>query len=167
MQTTTKPSALSVVMKVLFTLFLIASVGLIFYQSSRIGAVSSGLSLRVTEKLNAMLASAGLGLQLSHLMVRKLGHLSEYMLLGFWAMLTLRVYTGRILAFIAWPLLFGLGLAVADEFLQQFVAGRTSAVTDVVIDFGGVLLGLFAALFLILLVTAIVRAFRGKKAGVA
>ena len=153
------PSVLSVVMKVLFTLFLAATVFFIFYQSSRIGEVSSGLSLRITERLNAFLLNAGIGLELSHTAVRKLGHLGEYILLGFWSMLTLRVYTGRVLAFVSWPLLFGLGLAVADEFLQQFIAGRTSAVTDVVIDFCGVLLGSLIALCLLLLVGGIARLF--------
>ena len=152
-----------IVMKILFTLFLFATIGMIFYQSSRIGEVSSGLSLRVTDKLNALLGNTGLGVQVSHYTVRKLAHLGEYILLGFWSMLTLRVYTGRVLAFISWPLLFGLGLAVADEFLQQFVPGRTSAVTDVAIDFAGVMLGIFFALFIILLVSAIVRSFRGKR----
>ncbi len=157
-----------VVMRLAFTLFLLFTIVFIFYQSSRMGAVSSGLSLRVTQKLNELLASAGAGFQLSHFQVRKLAHFGEYTMLGFWAMLTLRVYTGRVLAFISWPLLFGLGLAVADEFLQQYVGGRTSAVTDVVIDFGGVVLGILAALFLILLVTAIAQGFsRGKEDGPA
>ncbi|MDL2253992.1 VanZ family protein [Ruminococcaceae bacterium OttesenSCG-928-I18] len=159
METTKTPSALSVIMKILFTLLLAATVFFIFYQSSRIGEVSSGLSLRVTEKLNAWLYNAGLGVQLSHNTVRKLGHLGEYILLGFWTMLTLRVYTGRVIAFIAWPLLFGLGLAVADEFLQQYIPGRTSSVTDVVIDFCGVILGLSIALAILLLVTGIARLF--------
>ncbi len=155
-------------MKVLFTLFLLFTVVFIFYQSSRVGAVSSGLSQKVTEKLNALLADTGFSYQLSHYQVRKLAHLGEYILLGFWGMLTLRVYTGRVLAFISWPLLFGLGLAVADEFLQQYVAGRGSSVTDVVIDFCGVMLGIFAALFLILLVSAIAHGVsNGKRDGPA
>ena len=159
----TRNTAGGVVLRVLFTLLLLGTIGLIFYQSSRIGEVSSGLSLRVTDKLNAWLGGAGLGIQVSHFTVRKLAHLAEYILLGFWAMLTLRVYTGRVLAFLSWPLLFGLSLAVGDEFLQQYIPGRTSSVTDVAIDFAGVLVGVFVALLLIMLVSAVARAFSPKK----
>ena len=158
----TRQSAFSVVLKILFSLFLAGTVVFIFYQSSRIGEVSGALSLRVTDRLNAWLAGRGFGLQLTNLTVRKLGHLGEYILLGFWSMLTLRVYTGRVIAHISWPLLFCLGLAVADEFFQQFVPGRTSAVSDVVIDFCGVLLGLGCALMVLLLFWGLGRMF-GKR----
>ena len=73
-------------------------------------------------------------------------------LLGFWLMLSLRVYTRRILSHISWPLFFGLLAGVLDEGIQMFADGRGSDVRDVVIDFSGVVFGLLAALFLLLLV---------------
>ena len=75
-----------------------------------------------------------------------------YALLGFWLMLSLRVYTRRILSYISWPLFFGLLAGVLDEGIQIFADGRGSDVRDVVIDFSGVVFGLLAALFLLLLV---------------
>ena len=72
--------------------------------------------------------------------------------LGFWLMLSLRVYTRRILSHISWPLFFGLLAGVLDEGIQMFADGRGSDVRDVVIDFSGVVFGLLAALFLLLLV---------------
>ena len=72
--------------------------------------------------------------------------------LGFWLMLSLRVYTRRILSYISWPLFFGLLAGVLDEGIQMFADGRGSDVRDVVIDFSGVVFGLLAALFLLLLV---------------
>ena len=77
------------------------------------------------------------------------GHAATYgFLLGFWLMLSLRLYTRRILSYISWPLFFGL----LDEGIQMFADGRGSDVRDVVIDFSGVVFGLLAALFLLLLV---------------
>lgn len=153
-----------IVCRVLFTLIVVGIVGFIFYHSSRIGEVSSGFSLGVTDKLNGLLARLHLPWQLSHLQVRKLGHLAEYMLLGFWLMLCLRVYTKRILAFVAWPLLGSLLIAVGDEFLQGFIAGRSSQVSDVLIDFAGICAGVAAALVLMLLLRLITSPLRRKQA---
>ena len=125
-----------IVLRVLFTLF-----------------AASGLrSAAVTEWLNGGLARVGVGWRFSERLVRKLGHFSEYALLGFWLMLSLRVYTRRILSYISWPLFFGLLAGLLYEGIQMFADGRGSDVRDVVIDFSGVVFGLLAALFLLLLV---------------
>ncbi len=150
----------SIIIKVLFTICLLATVVFIFFQSSLVGEMSSSISLPLTDRFNSLLLQAGLGIQVSHTTVRKLGHIAEYMLLGFWLVLTLRVYTGRVLAYAAWPLLVGLGLAVLDEFYQQFVPGRVGSVTDVVIDFAGVTAGGCVALFFIMLATFIAQGVR-------
>ena len=83
-------------------------------------------------------------------MIRKLAHFAEYCLLGFFAMLCLRVYTRHFVRHISWPLFFCLFIANLDETLQIFVAGRSSRLTDVWIDFSGVLTGLFVALVILL-----------------
>ena len=106
----------------------------------------------VNEPERDVLARMGVGWRFSERLVRKLGHFSEYALLGFWLMLSLRVYTRRILSHISWPLFFGLLAGVLDEGIQMFADGRGSDVRDVVIDFSGVVFGLLAALFLLLLV---------------
>ena len=82
--------------------------------------------------------------------VRKLAHFAEYTLLGFLAMLCLRVYTRRFVRHISWPLLFGLLVANTDETIQLLMAGRSSQLTDVWIDFSGVCAGLFVSLCLLL-----------------
>ncbi len=163
MTQTSAKAGTSLAAKVVFTLFLLSTLVFIFYQSSRVGAVSSSLSLPITSYINEILLRAGLDIQLSETTVRKLGHVAEYTMLGFWLVLTLRAYTGRILAFASWPLLLGLGFAVSDEFLQQFIPGRVGSVTDVVIDFCGILFGGGLALFLILLVSAAARGFQNLR----
>lgn len=157
-----KHSTALLVMRILFTIFLLGTIAFIFINSSQIGSLSSLRSQRVTEIANSVLARIGVGVTLTESMVRKLAHFAEYCLLGFWLMLTLRVYTRRLLAFVAWPLLGGLATAVLDEFFQTLVPGRSGQVTDVVIDFAGLLMGLCVALFIQLLFMAIFSAFRGK-----
>lgn len=52
--------------------------------------------------------------------------------------------------YVSWPLFVGLLVAVLDETVQLYVPGRSSSVRDVLIDFGGVLCGLFAALLILM-----------------
>ena len=78
-----------------------------------------------------------------HHWIRKLAHLTEFGLLGFCLGgltdgLKPRFWRG-VYAFV--PLFCVLAVAVADEFIQSFT-GRGSMVSDVVLDFGGGVLGL-------------------------
>jgi VanZ family protein len=79
------------------------------------------------------------------LLIRKLGHVTEYAIL---AILLWRALRGgrnfqahfTLLFFVAW-LACGL-FAASDEFHQSFVPSRTSSVYDVMIDICGALIGL-------------------------
>ena len=141
-----------IIFRVLFTFATIATVIYIFSNSMQIAAVSSGRSGEVMQLLNGWLAKLGLSVRFSESVVRKLAHIAEYAMLGFWLTLTLRVYTQRVLSHFAWPLFFGLAVPVADEFLQTMVPGRSGQVSDIIIDFSGVCMGALVALFLLLLV---------------
>lgn len=68
--------------------------------------------------------------------IRKLAHASEYTLLGFLLMGALSGKKSR-------ALLIGVLYAASDEFHQLFVPGRSGQITDVMIDSGGVILGIF------------------------
>lgn len=138
--------------RVLFTLASAGTVLFIFSNSMEIAQVSGGKSALVTDWLNGGFEKLGVGFRLTEHLVRKLAHFAEYALLGFWMMLTLRVYTRRVLSHAAWPLFFGLLIPVLDEFLQTFIAGRSGQVRDVLIDFSGVCAGTLCAMFLLLLV---------------
>lgn len=124
-------------------------VAFIFYNSAQVAEVSSIASAKFTVLLNHMLSYLPVEIVLSEAVVRKLAHIAEFALLGFLFTFCLRVYTKRLVAFSAWPLLFGLMIAVCDEFLQRFVPGRSSSVKDVLIDFIGVCGGTFAAMVII------------------
>ncbi len=79
--------------------------------------------------------------------VRKLAHFCEYMLEGFLLMLCLRVYT-RHRCGICLPMLGGVLTALTDETIQLFVPGRSGQVTDIWMDFSGVMTGLLVGLIL-------------------
>lgn len=144
-----KTSPILIFFRILFTCCLIYSVVFIFRNSLEIASVSSEKSEQVQEIVNNVAGAIGLG-PISLHVIRKLAHFTEFMLMGFWFMLCLRVYTRRFVRHISWPLFLGLTTAVADETIQLFVDGRGSSVKDVWIDFAGFNVGLFIALFLLL-----------------
>lgn len=146
-----KTSPWVIALRILFTAGLVWTTVFIFKNSLQIAEVSSAHSRQIMETVNKLLGVAGIG-PLSEYLVRKLAHFGEFALLGFWFMLCLRVYTRRFVRHISWPLFFGLLVANIDETIQLYVPGRSSSVRDVIIDFAGVLAGLFAALLILLFV---------------
>ena len=149
METKRKTSPLVILARILFTGCLIYSVWFIFQNSLQIAQASGEQSQRVQEILNALAAKVGLGPFSLHT-VRKMAHFAEFALLGFWFMLCLRVYTRHFVRHVSWPLFCGLLVAVIDETIQLYVPGRTSSTLDVLLDFSGVVSGLFVALVILL-----------------
>lgn len=90
----------------------------------------------------------------SNLFVRKLGHFSEYAILGFFAF----AYFSSIFQIgkeriqfkttLFTSFLFCFSYAVSDEFHQTFVIGRDGNFIDVLIDSGGVLFGIIISIIL-------------------
>lgn len=163
MQSHTRTPWYLILFRVLFTVALAATVYFIFSNSLEIARESSARSQQVMELLNGLLGRVGLG-PLSEYIVRKLAHFCEFALLGFWFMLCLRVYTRHFVRHVSWPLFFGLLTAVIDETIQLYVPGRVSSVKDVLLDFSGVLAGLFVALLILLFFRLCTLAVRGWKA---
>lgn len=157
-----KTSPWLIAFRVIFTIALIACIVFIFRNSLQEGYFSSERSQAVMRALNRLLDKVNLG-PLSEHTVRKLAHFAEFTLEGFLLMLCLRVYTSHFVRHVSWPLLGGMTTALMDETIQKFIPGRTSQVTDVWIDMGGVVCGLFVALILLLIVRAITAFHRIKK----
>ena len=160
MQSHTRTPWYLILFRVLFTVALAATVYFIFSNSLEIARESSARSQQVMELLNSLLGRVGLG-PLSEHFVRKMAHFCEFSLLGFWFMLCLRVYTRHFVRHVSWPLFFGLLTAVIDETIQLYVPGRSSSVKDVLLDFSGVLTGLFIALMILLFFRLCRLALRG------
>lgn len=144
-----RTSPFTIFFRILFTCCLIASVVFIFQNSLQIAEQSSLRSEQVQEIVNQAAGTVGLGPFSLHV-IRKMAHFTEFMMMGFWFMLCLRVYTRHFIKHVSWPLFFGLGTAVTDETIQLFVDGRGSSVKDVWIDFSGFLVGLFVALVILM-----------------
>lgn len=133
----------------IYTLVTIGVTVFIFTNSLEPGEASGLRSVMVTEWLNRLIGHLGIDYRFTAYMVRKFAHLTEFMLLGLFLTLTLRVYTNRLMSHISWPLFAGLFTAVCDESIQLFSHGRGASLRDVWIDFAGFTIGLCIALFLI------------------
>ena len=144
-----------IVGRVVFTLALAGCIWFIFSNSMAVAQVSSASSGRVLQLMQVALRRLGhpaLAQRLTMHFVRKLAHFCEYLLEGFLLMLCLRVYTRHFFKHVSWPMLGGLLTALTDETIQLFVPGRSGQVTDIWIDFSGVMTGLLVGLILLGLV---------------
>jgi len=74
--------------------------------------------------------------------VRKNAHAFEYTVLAFLVSASFFSFEKRGRGIIIYILFICLFYAVTDEFHQSFVSGRTSRASDVLIDFGGSLIGM-------------------------
>ncbi len=109
-------------------------------------SASDGLIALLTPILDAI--ASFLGNLDWHFWIRKGAHVTEYALLGFCSFsLAKQISKVKGRSFGVHAAFYGLSVAVTDEFIQGFV-GRTSAVYDVLIDFGGCLLGFVCAVVL-------------------
>ena len=75
---------------------------------------------------------------LTHHLLRKIAHFTEYAVLG--ALLCL-ARGGRERLGAAFPAAFGVLAAMVDETIQLFVPGRSGEITDVWLDLAGFLVG--------------------------
>lgn len=79
-----------------------------------------------------------------NIFIRKNAHAFEYFVLAVIVSIVLSSFGLKGRRAIIYIMFLCLFYAVTDEFHQQLVAGRTSLVSDVLIDFFGSLLGIFA-----------------------
>ena len=134
--------------RIITALLLILWVAFIFSNSMDNADASTLKSGAVLALLRRILGSEG-----TEFIVRKTAHFTEFAIEGVLLFLVVKGYTTRPLRFLGWPLLAGLMTALTDETIQLFSLGRSSQVTDVWIDFAGVVTGTL----LVFLVQAIVR----------
>ena len=144
---------------VLTLLPVVVIMGMIFYFSAQpaedSGAMSSGLTISILSALVPNFQKLTPEEQRSlcgvvEVIIRKLGHFSEYAVLGFALMLHIQQIKKQISVRLPWLWAWGVGAlyAVSDELHQGFVPGRSPMVTDVLIDSGGVIAGVGAMLIL-------------------
>lgn len=121
---------------VLATLFIFSN----SLKSREESGADSSFILSLVEPVFDAVFGEGHGINV-HFLVRKAGHLTEFCILGVIVLNLARFLQKRYA-----PRLFGyclfyvLCVAVSDEFIQLY-SGRGSAVSDVIIDFCGALIG--------------------------
>ena len=125
---------------------------IIFSFSAQTGEVSGELSYKISyqivesknELLNTNKSYDELAYEAEeiHYYVRKAAHMTEYCLLAIAVSFPLYVYRVRGLALFLLAGIICVGFACLDEYHQSFVAGRTSAYTDVGFDSLGALIGI-------------------------
>lgn len=134
---------ITVIITCLFVLF-------IFSNSLQNGTDSGSRSGFVTELLNHFLAV--FHHTVSEHFIRKAAHFSEYFILGMLLLLTLRAFTQKISRNLTVPLFFGLLVPVCDESLQLLIPGRAGMVSDILIDFSGVTVGIAFCFLIVFLI---------------
>lgn len=125
----------------IFTLLTLLMLFFIFGNSAADSDTSGGISMSIVTFINERLANAGIALSLTDHIVRKAAHFTEFSVLGVLYTITVRLWKRDMWRFGAvWlPLACGLITAAADEYLQTFVPGRSGQLSDVALDFCGVL----------------------------
>ena len=141
-------------MKKFVILLCIFWMGFIFYMSSNNGQISHEESTKVVnfiqdktitknsnvnkDTVNELKVKAN---KLDYI-IRKNAHGFMYMVLAFLVGSILFIFNKRGADAIIYILFICLLYALTDEFHQSFIPGRTSLVSDVLVDFGGALIGL-------------------------
>ena len=154
------------ILRAVLTALCAVTVGFILYNSLQTAQESTEQSTTVVVMVQQAVAviapeapivtATGEDFDRLHSIVRSLAHFSEYTLLGAlggWCCLS---YTLRR-KFLVIPALGGAGLAVLDECLQMFTAGRGAQFTDILLDIFGGLCGLAFAVLSVWIVIKIMR----------
>ncbi len=98
-----------------------------------------------------------------HKTIRKTAHGLEFTILGvLLALFFRRLEKLNRRKYICAPLFIGLCVGVADEFIQSF-NDRSSEVMDILIDFGGILVGVTVTMLIFLLVDRKKKSYRIKE----
>ena len=119
-----------------------------FIHSSMPSEVSGDESESVMNVLQSILNFFGFKGELTDHLVRKLAHFTEYTAMGMLFVSCAYSFDRiRPYKYYSQILLSGLATAVCDETIQLNVPGRAGMVTDVLLDFAGVITG---ALFMLL-----------------
>ena len=131
----------------LLLLAILAALAFIWGNSLDSAVESAAKSGRVGELLRPLLELVvGQGGVTDHL-IRKLAHFTEYAVLGALLLLLTAVGFRVRLQTVVNCLFFLMAAALTDETIQMFSDGRSSQITDVWLDFSGVLTGILVGMF--------------------
>ncbi len=109
-------------------------------------ATSRVLSTGLLAWLEALwLKTIGTGFPVSHHLLRKLGHFTEFFMLGMFITFAAGLGKSNFKTFVFKLLYTGIGAAVIDEAIQYFSPGRSPQVNDILLDHAAFCCGLLLA----------------------
>ncbi len=140
--------------KFVFIIFLVLTVAWCFYIwsfSLKDAMASNADSEKVVKIVNKVLKDiTGKRRHVSAYLVRKLGHFSEFSVLGILLFCTLKSSKLKKMSKCCIVgILSGAAVALSDEFLQSFSDGRSPQITDALIDLSGVIFGFSLAMLVL------------------
>lgn len=134
--------------KYLFIIITFFVIGFIWWNSSKNGEESSGISQGVLYEIMQIFARIGISTDITEHIIRKLAHFTEFTALGILLSIDTVLFLKNMKQYVWIPLFIGLLVALIDETIQLFPIGRSSSVKDVWIDFSGVIFGTILLLVL-------------------
>lgn len=137
--------------RVILTVLTVAAVVAIFYNSSQSAVESTERSSPLTDWINGILAGFPIPFSVTENFIRKLAHFTEYSILGTLLSVTYYLYLQKIKKALIAALVTGAVIAVIDEIIQLFPAGRSCQVSDILLDCCGVV---FASVIVMLIIRA-------------
>lgn len=127
-----------------------------FIHSSMPADESGAESAATMGFLQNIFNALGINFELTDHIVRKLAHFTEYTAIGIMLMNTAYSFNkSRPYVFYPHILFAGLFSAIIDETIQLNVPGRAGMITDVLLDFSGVLTGTIVMLLILTVYKAI------------
>lgn len=159
-------------LRIVLTALCVLAVGFIIYNALQPAVKSAGQSGATVSLLqrvvacfapnSAFVTATGEEYERAHAVVRGIAHFAEYALLGTLGGWCYFSYT-RVRKWLAVPVAGVAFLAVLDEILQKFVAGRGAQFLDVCIDLAGGYFGIGFAILTVWLGFKIVRGYRKNR----
>ena len=134
--------------KYLFIIITFFVIGFIWWNSSKNGEESTGISQGVLYEIMQIFARIGISTDITEHIIRKLAHFTEFTALGILLSIDTVLFLKNMKQYVWIPLFIGLLVALIDETIQLFPIGRSSSVKDVWIDFSGVIFGTILLLVL-------------------
>lgn len=145
------------ILRIILIILLLGTFYIIFGFSGQNGEKSSGLSKKVTEIIveKILKLSNEEKSQVMHRLegiIRKVAHFTIYTILGLLLMGLVSTYNIDEMKKVYITMVIGIIYATSDEIHQSFIPGRSSQITDVMIDAMGVALGMCLVLLIIKIV---------------
>ena len=131
--------------KYLFIIITFFVIGFIWWNSSKNGEESSGISQGVLYEIMQIFARIGISTDITEHIIRKLAHFTEFTALGILLSIDTVLFLKNMKQYVWIPLFIGFLVALIDETIQLFPVGRSSSVKDV---FGTILLLVLKQIYL-------------------